>query len=100
MKKFLLISDTHNKHLKIPKEYIENADNSIDTIIHAGDMSGRGYLNEIEPFLDWYNNLNFTNKILIAGNHDLLENNKDRLDSLTPIVDLLNPNFSSRINFS
>ena len=21
MKKFLLISDTHNKHLKIPKEY-------------------------------------------------------------------------------
>jgi DNA repair exonuclease SbcCD nuclease subunit len=27
--------------------------------------------------------------ILIAGNHDLLENNKDRLDSLTPMVELL-----------
>lgn len=27
--------------------------------------------------------------ILIAGNHDLLENNKDRMDSLTPIVELL-----------
>ncbi len=27
--------------------------------------------------------------IIIAGNHDLLENNKDRLDSITPIVRLL-----------
>lgn len=27
--------------------------------------------------------------ILIAGNHDLLENNKDRLDTLTPMVKLL-----------
>jgi 3',5'-cyclic AMP phosphodiesterase CpdA len=24
--------------------------------------------------------------VLIAGNHDLLENNKDRMDSLTPMV--------------
>jgi DNA repair exonuclease SbcCD nuclease subunit len=27
--------------------------------------------------------------VLIAGNHDLLENNKDRVDSITPIVRLL-----------
>jgi len=27
--------------------------------------------------------------IMIAGNHDLLENNKDRIDSLTPMVKLL-----------
>jgi DNA repair exonuclease SbcCD nuclease subunit len=27
--------------------------------------------------------------VLIAGNHDLLENNKDRLDSISPIVELL-----------
>ena len=27
--------------------------------------------------------------IMIAGNHDLLENNKDRLDSITPMVKLL-----------
>lgn len=31
--------------------------------------------------------------ILVAGNHDLLENNKDRLDSLSPMVELIdNPN--------
>ena len=27
--------------------------------------------------------------ILIAGNHDLLENNKDRMDSITPMVQFL-----------
>ena len=27
--------------------------------------------------------------ILVAGNHDLLENNKDRMDSITPLVHLL-----------
>ena len=27
--------------------------------------------------------------IVVAGNHDLLENNKDRLDSITPIIQLL-----------
>lgn len=51
-------------------EYLNNADGNIDMIIHAGDMTGRGYKDEILPFLDWYNDLNFKHKILIAGNHD------------------------------
>jgi len=68
--KILCISDTHNKHDQIPLKYLENIDNEIDTIIHAGDVSGRGWKNEIIPFLQWYNNLPFKNKILIAGNHD------------------------------
>lgn len=75
--KILAISDTHNKHLEIPKKYLENLDGSIDTIIHAGDMTGRGYKNEILPFLDWYNDLPFKNKILIAGNHDFYFEQKD-----------------------
>ena len=68
--KIIAISDTHNKHLEIPHELIGNLDNSIDTIIHAGDMSGRGGKKEIDEFLMWFNGLNFSNKILIAGNHD------------------------------
>lgn len=33
--------------------------------------------------------------VLIAGNHDLLENNKDRMDSITPMIRLLNnPNIA------
>jgi len=33
--------------------------------------------------------LKFCPVIIIAGNHDLLENNKERLDSITPIVDVI-----------
>lgn len=68
--KILCISDTHTKHKLIPSRFIENVDNSVDTIVHAGDVSSRGYKGEIIDFLKWYNELNFKNKILIAGNHD------------------------------
>jgi Icc-related predicted phosphoesterase len=68
--KILCISDTHTKHKLIPTRFIENTDNSLDTIVHAGDVSSRGYKGEIIDFLKWYNDLNFKNKILIAGNHD------------------------------
>ena len=68
--KIICISDTHNKHNLIPSKYLENVDGAIDTIIHAGDMSGRGWRVEIETFLNWYDKLPFKNKILIAGNHD------------------------------
>lgn len=68
--KILSISDTHNKHIKIPKQFLENDNDEIDCIIHSGDVSGRGSRTEIEIFLDWYNELPFTYKILIAGNHD------------------------------
>ena len=68
--KIILISDTHNQHLNIPTEWLDNEDNSIDMIIHAGDISGRGSLKEVEAFLDWYNSLNYKYKIFIPGNHD------------------------------
>jgi len=41
-----------------------------DCIIHSGDVSGRGSRVEVEAFLAWYNELPYTHKILIAGNHD------------------------------
>lgn len=68
--KIKLISDTHNQHHKIPIEDIENKDGSIDMIIHAGDVSGRGSFKEVESFLEWYETLNYKYKILIPGNHD------------------------------
>ena len=63
MIKITCISDTHNKHKSI-------FPGSGDLIIHAGDATGRGHSGEIEPFLKWYGELDFTHKILIAGNHD------------------------------
>ena len=68
--KILCLSDTHNQHSSIPSRFINNEDGSIDTIIHAGDMTGRGTKKEVLPFLKWFNELPFKNKILIAGNHD------------------------------
>jgi len=61
------ISDTHNKELKIPKEHLPGG----DILIHSGDVSSRGYREEIYWFLDWFSKLDqYTHKIFIAGNHD------------------------------
>lgn len=51
--------------------------------------------NELFSLVSWF--LNACAKlcpvVIIAGNHDLLENNKDRMDSITPIIDAIdNPN--------
>ena len=67
--KIKFISDTHNKHHLIPKDLLEN-DGTIDTIIHAGDISSRGTEDEVKSFLNWYDTLPFKNKIFIPGNHD------------------------------
>ena len=60
------ISDTHNKHKQIT-EHLPGG----DLLIHAGDISSRGYKNEIQQFCKWFDSLdNYTVKTFIAGNHD------------------------------
>ena len=61
--KIVFISDTHGLHQKL-KEL------SGDIIIHAGDISNRGSVEEINDFLNWFKSLNFDYKVFIAGNHD------------------------------
>lgn len=41
-----------------------------DVIIHAGDVSGLGRVNEIKEFLNWFSSLDYKYKVFIAGNHD------------------------------
>jgi Icc-related predicted phosphoesterase len=60
-----LISDTHTKHKKLTDDIIGG-----DIIIHAGDLSSVGYIEEIRNFLKWYDSLPYSHKIFIAGNHD------------------------------
>lgn len=62
----LCLSDTHGLHNKIPKEWLIEA----DAIVHAGDCTNRGHLQELKQFLEWFSSLNYKNKILISGNHD------------------------------
>lgn len=77
--RIVCISDTHNQHsnkgLILPEG---------DCIIHAGDVSGRGYKNEIVPFLNWFNELPYKYKIFIAGNHDFFfeEASKKEIDEM------------------
>lgn len=57
------ISDTHGQHTKLEV-------GSGDLIIHAGDATPRGKMEDVETFLRWYGDLDFDKKIMIAGNHD------------------------------
>ena len=61
------ISDTHNKHNQL---------NGLlpggDLLIHSGDISSLGRKSEVERFVAWFNGIdNYTNKVFIAGNHDM-----------------------------
>jgi predicted phosphodiesterase len=74
MKKIItFISDTHTKHEMVGKDLPGG-----DILIHAGDFMNSGYFwNEAYPFLEWYDGLNqYDNKVLIAGNHDRLFEDK------------------------
>jgi Icc-related predicted phosphoesterase len=64
--KITFISDTHNKHKQVTSSLPGG-----DLLIHAGDISSRGYKHEIQQFCKWFNGLeNYTVKTFIAGNHD------------------------------
>jgi Icc-related predicted phosphoesterase len=66
--KITFISDTHTKHHQVTSQLPGG-----DLLVHAGDFSSRGYEHEIDGFFDWFNGLdNYTNKIVIAGNHDFM----------------------------
>lgn len=61
--RLVAISDTHglHRHLTIPDG---------DILIHAGDVTGRGWLEQVVDFNDWLGTLPHRHKIVIAGNHD------------------------------
>jgi Icc-related predicted phosphoesterase len=63
--RIVFISDTHGKHrdLKIPDG---------DMLIHAGDCSMTGSVEQIASFNNWLGTLSHAYKICIAGNHDWL----------------------------
>jgi len=61
--KIIFISDTHNHHKELS---IPNG----DIVIHSGDVSGIGKINEIASFLSWFSDLPHPYKIFTPGNHD------------------------------
>lgn len=63
--KIVCISDTHNLHngLSIPDG---------DVLIHCGDATLRGSIEEVGLFGHWFRNLPHRVKLFVPGNHDFL----------------------------
>lgn len=76
MTKIVCISDTHNQHDKliIPKA---------DILIHAGDLTNRGTLQELKLVAEWMKKLLkdkvISQIVLTCGNHDLLFEDHEQL---------------------
>jgi Icc-related predicted phosphoesterase len=78
-KRITFISDTHTKHDKLDG-FLTGG----DILIHAGDLTGRGYITEIENFAKWYDKINnYDTKVFICGNHDFgFEDDYDKVTGL------------------
>ncbi len=61
--KIVAIADTHNRH----RELVLPAG---DVLVHAGDITLGGTLEEVEDFNEYLGGLPHPHKIVIAGNHD------------------------------
>lgn len=61
MPRLVAIADTHNARVALPDG---------DILIHAGDLTGRGSLPELERVADWLRSQPHAHKVVIAGNHD------------------------------
>lgn len=107
IKKIVHIADIHMRTYRLHKEYKEvmtdfishtkeqlsDYDYEETRIVIVGDLVHQKITisNELLMLGTWFLRelSNLAPVVIIAGNHDLLEYNKDRLDSITPMVDLL-----------
>lgn len=75
MPRIVCISDTHNcnDQITVPDG---------DILIHSGDATITGTVEEVTRFNEWFSNLPHKHKIFVAGNHDWLferDNNLARI---------------------
>ena len=87
--RFVCISDTHGLHASLPD--LPDADG----IIHAGDFTNVGRMDECIRFLGWFNALPYKYRIIIAGNHDVFmdpdhayqPSNVSAINAILPVAD-------------
>ncbi|RGB44021.1 Metallo-dependent phosphatase-like protein [Rhizophagus diaphanus] len=85
--RFVCVSDTHNK-IDRDKYQVPNGDvfrkylteviykkflilMIFNIVVHAGDMTGLGKVEQVKDTINWIKNLPHKYKVIIAGNHDL-----------------------------
>uniref|UniRef100_A0A7S4QSS6 EF-hand domain-containing protein n=1 Tax=Alexandrium monilatum TaxID=311494 RepID=A0A7S4QSS6_9DINO len=64
--RFVCVSDTHGHHRDMTSRLPPG-----DVLLHAGDFSMAGELDEVTDFGSWLQSLPYAWKVVIAGNHDL-----------------------------
>lgn len=62
--RLVCVSDTHNLHRSL---YVPDG----DVLIHSGDATDFGTLDEMRDFFDWLMSLPHRRKIFVPGNHDI-----------------------------
>lgn len=82
--KLCIISDTHGSHYDVP-----NIPKS-DILIHCGDLSNIGKIEEIISFINWFEDCPATHKCFIGGNHDW---------GLQTMASLIKQNIPKSINY-
>ncbi|KAK7027998.1 hypothetical protein VNI00_015084 [Paramarasmius palmivorus] len=60
--RFVCVSDTHSHEFEVPPG---------DVLLHGGDLTNTGTVENFKKTMDWLYALPHTKKIIIAGNHDL-----------------------------
>lgn len=77
----VVISDTHGFHqsVSVPDG---------DVLVHAGDLTRRGSLQDVETFNRWLGSLPHPYKVVIAGNHDwcFQESPKEARERMTDCI--------------
>jgi Icc-related predicted phosphoesterase len=81
--KLVFISDTHNRKISVPDG---------DVLIHCGDATSMGKVDEIIKFNAWMGTFPHATKLFIPGNHDwLLERDpalaRELLFNMTVLID-------------
>lgn len=61
--RIVAMADTHGQHRKL--EVPEG-----DILLHAGDLTARGTLSQLEAVAAWLRSLPHRHKVIVAGNHD------------------------------
>ncbi|NIP31913.1 MAG: hypothetical protein GTO02_20715, partial [Candidatus Dadabacteria bacterium] len=117
IKKLFHIADLHFRTYKrldeskeVCEKFLEEVTNYIEEnnlnysecrIVIAGDIVHQKITisNELSVLVSWFLDecSGLCPVVLIAGNHDLLENNKDRVDSLTPVIE--KRTFSDKVSY-
>ena len=78
--RIIAISDTHNGYNKLTQQLIDLYQSENDILVHCGDMTERGSVDELNNINSWFGELPYKYKIAISGNMDGIGLDKQHID--------------------